>query len=198
MTSRPTSPAVRFVDPARERVGDDDVAGAARLITAHQERVTRLVTRLLGWRSDIDDVVQDVFVSAIEALPRFRGDADLSTWLFRIAVNRCRGERRRWLRLRFWTGGDLVAVQHRQDAGPSDRPRDAAAVLVASETGAAVRAAVQALPSRDREVIVLRYLEGLSIAAIAEIVGARLNAVEARLSRARRKLAGPLKELLES
>jgi RNA polymerase sigma-70 factor (ECF subfamily) len=156
----------------------------SQLVAQHQDQVTALVWRLLGWHADeVQDVVQDVFLAALQSLPRFRGEARPATWLYRIAVNECRRHRRRRiLRLRLW--------QRRE-------PRDAATShpVADTETHAQVRRAVAALAPPYREVVVLRYLEGLPIEEIAAIVGHSPNAVEVRLHRARealRETLGPL------
>ena len=148
--------------------------------------VARLVGRLLGWRRDVDDLVQDVFVSALSAWPRFRGDCTARTWLTRIAVNKCRSHmRRRWLRDRLF-----AAWQARRE--PADA--DVANVADNVETTEQVGRAVGRLRQRDREVIVLHYLEQLSVIDIAGALKISHNAVEVRLSRARQRL----KEILKS
>ena len=87
----------------REGPGRDDVSAFGGLIAEHERCVAGLAYRLLGWRADVEDVVQDVFVAALENLPRFRGECRLATWLYRITVNQCRRQRRkRLLRHKFW------------------------------------------------------------------------------------------------
>ncbi len=165
-------------------VRGDPVAFVA-LVAQHGPHVAGLARRLLGWPPEVDDVVQDVFLSAWRGLPEFRGQCAVSTWLFRITVNACRRQRRRrFLRLLPWHGRRNVA-----------EPAEAAAQQ--SETGARVRAAVRALPPRYREVVVLHYLENLSRAEIGEILGLKPNAVDVRLNRARRRLRERLSGLLE-
>ena len=72
------------------------------LIEAQQETITRLVYRLLGWRKEeVEDVVQEVFLSAWQHWGRFRGECEVGTWLIRIAVNKCRSwHRKRFLRIK--------------------------------------------------------------------------------------------------
>jgi RNA polymerase sigma factor (sigma-70 family) len=157
------------------------------LVAAHQAHVTRLAHRLLAWRSgiDLEDVVQEVFLAAFIHRSRFRGRASLSTWLTAITINRCRSHQRRW---RLWW--KWVARQPKAD--PASRAPPLEQGLDAKERGAKVRAAVQRLPPRDREVIVLRYFEGLSPPDIATLTRQSKNAVEVRLHRARGKLAEAL------
>ncbi len=159
-----------------------EVAEVDAFVRTHQQRVAHLAQRLLGWGHDVEDVVQEVFVSVLQHIPRFRGESRLSTWLYRITVNECRRQqRRRRLRLRFWERESVRVAEPQHD----DR----------RERHARVRDAVAGLPVRDREVVVLRYLEELSIPEMSEILGLARNAVEVRLTRARQRLRGPLAEL---
>jgi RNA polymerase sigma-70 factor (ECF subfamily) len=160
-----------------------DAPGAFEaVVAAHQERVTRLAHRLLGWRSgaDVEDVVQDVFFAALRHRRRFRGHASLGTWLSAITVNCCRTHQRRQQLRR------LLLLRRRQEA-EADPP--ASEAVASDDTAWRVRQAVQALPPRDREVVVLRYFEQLDAAGIASATGLSRNAVEVRLHRARARLA---------
>ncbi len=161
-----------------------DRAAFAQLVQTHQQRVTSLAWRLLGWGGDIQDAVQDVFLTALRKLPEFRGDCQLSTWLFRITVNRCRRRRRR-----------LGHVHWPADDGPvATTPTGD---LQQRETCAEVRSAIGRLKVGLREVVVLRYLHDLPIDEIGMILGLSRTAVEVRLSRARQRLRELLVELLE-
>jgi len=158
------------------------------LVAAEQTRVTRLAYRLLGWRQDVDDVVQDVFVAVLRSLPKFRGESDVSTWVTRITINTCRTHlRRRVLRLRVF-----------RDAPPEPPPappNDLA--LLDRERFDHVRRAISRLPVKYREVVVLRYLDELPVARIADVLNLSKPAVEVRLNRARKRLRESLAGLLE-
>lgn len=156
------------------------------IVAQSEQQITRLAHRLLGWRGDVEDVVQDVFLKVLESRPKFRGDARLETWLYRITVNRCRQEfRKRLLRLRFWRS-------------PDPEPTAAApATLNDPELHARVRAAVASMPRTDREVIILRYLEELPLPDIGMILGLSREALDTRLSRARRRLKDVLATWVE-
>ena len=167
------------------RFARGDPAAFPALVARHQEQVTRLAYRLLGWNADIEDVVQDVFVAVLQSLAKFRGESRFATWLYRIAVNQCRRHQRRWLPR--WHTAPPAASDHRS---PDTR-------LAADETHARVRRVVAALPARDREVIVLRYLEGLEIDEMSAILGRGPNTVEVRLARARARLRADLKDLVD-
>ena len=158
------------------------------LVAAHQPRVTRLAYRLLGWRGDVDDLVQDVFLAALTHRRRFRNEASIATWLTAITLNKCRSHQRRRQLWRRIFGSDRDATLATA-TGPSVEHG-----IASAETSARVRSAVQALSQKDREVIVLRYFENLSASAIGTMTGQSTNAIEVRLHRARAKLAGALRE----
>ena len=159
-----------------------------RLVADHQPRVARLAQRLLGWKSDdVDDVVQEVFVSAWKALPQFRGDSSISTWLFRLTLNECRRQRRRRImRLgflkRFATDRPQV-----QESDPLDQ----------DERLAIVRQAIARLPLKYRQIIVLRYLEELDVPEMMRVLNLSRSAIDVRLHRAREMLAHSLGKLVE-
>lgn len=158
-----------------------------RLVATHRDRVARLVYRLLGWSGDVDDVVQDVFLAALRGFGAFRGEAEVATWLTAITVNRCRTHRRKlWLR-----GKWFANVLKGGDAIPDSRQATDLDVC------ARVRQAVQALPARYREVVVLRYLEDMPVARIGEVLGLSPNGVGVRLHRARAQIKLVLGELPE-
>lgn len=159
------------------------------LLDRYHDEIARLVYRLLGWDSEAEDVVQEVFLAAWRALPRFRGQAGLSTWLRRIAVNKCREWKRRWRVRGRWRRH--VRQSHTE---PLDRSAEDAALD--GEKFEQVRAAVRALPHGDREVIVLHYLEQRSVDQVAAELGLRRNTVEVRLHRARGRLKPLLKAMM--
>lgn len=167
-----------------------DESALLELVREHQDSVMRLAGRLLGWRSDPDDVVQEVFLAAWEKLAEFRGEARIATWLYTVTVNACRRHQRR--RLSQWNL--LERLRNRQPQRSSTAPTSR---LDDQEVGEQVRRAIRTLPARYREVVVLRYLEDLPIAAIAAIVGVQPNTVETRLSRARKRLQSSLSHFAE-
>lgn len=181
LPTQPLPPADRELV---ERFAHDAPGAFEAVVAAHEARVTRLAHRLLGWasRGDVDDVVQDVFFAAYQHRTRFAARASLGTWLTAITVNRCRSHQRRQ-RVR------RLLFRRRASEAPPPAAPPASHESASVETSAKVRAAVQALPPRDREVIVLRYFEHLDAAEIARATGLSRNAVEVRLHRARARLA---------
>jgi RNA polymerase sigma-70 factor (ECF subfamily) len=166
--------------------GDDSAFDG--IVARHSAEVAALANRLLGWPQDVDDVVQDIFVAAFTGLRTFRGASRLRTWLFTITLNTCRSHRhRRRHRLRLITTDGPEPVCN--DSGEK--------TAMDAETFAEVRRAVQALPPKYREVIVLRYLQALDASEIAGLLGIRVNAVQVRLNRARKRLKEQLGDLIE-
>ncbi len=172
----------------RFRRGDDSAFDG--IVERHSAAVAALANRLLGWPGDVDDVVQDVFVAAFVHLKEFRGECRLRTWLFTITVNTCRSHRLRWRRRRLW-------VRKLDDPEAAGQDQGAEQPAMDKETFARVRRAVQALPRKYREVVVLRYLQGLEPDEIGELLGVKANAVQVRLNRARTRLKERLGDLLE-
>src|ERR1044071_3777496 len=137
-----------------------NAAALQSLIEQHRPSIARLARRLLAWPDDVDDVVQDVFVTLIEQAGRFRGQSSVRTWLTSITLNRCRTLRRRWhLGPR---ASRAAAMQPRHFDSPDQS-------LGVHEERLGVRRAMSRLHARDREVLVLHYLEELSLDRMAEL-----------------------------
>ena len=165
--------------------GDD--AAFEEVVAEHEKWVRGLAYRLMGWDGDAEDVVQEVFLAVLKGGKRFRGQSSVKTWLTTITVNKCRTYRRRQaVKSRVW---DMLRLTTREGAAEG-----AAAAVVRGEEYEQVQQAVGELAVRLREVVVLRYLQEMSIAEVAKVLGISVNAVNARLSRAR----GELKERLKN
>jgi RNA polymerase sigma-70 factor (ECF subfamily) len=176
-----------------ERQGLKQVADDSefeRMVARHCDEVRRLAFRLLGWRGDGEDVVQEVFLAAWAAWRRYPGEDAAGLWLKRIAVNKCRSRMRRdavGARWRAW----LMATRPEE---PSAAAEDS---LEQEERAARVRRAIDSLPPRYREMTILYYLEQMSLEEIAQVTGRRRNTIEVQLHRARRILETALKGLVE-
>jgi RNA polymerase sigma-70 factor (ECF subfamily) len=163
-----------------------DAKAFEQLVALYQPRVARLAQRLLGWNGDIDDVVQDVFLTAWNKAGSFRRESSLWTWLTVITLNQCRSRIRRRTLLR-----RLPFRLVRRDAHP---PADRGAIQ--EETGKRVREAVTSLKPAERELIVLHYLENRSADELATLLGVSKNTLDVRLHRARQKLKATLADLI--
>jgi RNA polymerase sigma-70 factor, ECF subfamily len=176
--------------PAPRRAVNASAEPFEALVARHETRVRRLAHRLLGWRdADVDDVVQDVFLAALDRLDRFRGEASVATWLTRVTINACRTrQRKRWISLKW--------LRLHRPARFSEEGSDFTANR--DDTSSRVRRAILELSPRDREVIVLHHLEGMAARQIAELMGDRLNSVQVRLHRARQRLKTGLADLVDT
>lgn len=171
---------------ARLRRGDSDAFEL--LVHTHQDRLYDFCVRMVGDREEAHDLVQEIFVSVHQNVRRFREDAKLSTWLFRITKNHCIN-RLKYLNRRgrgrsdeydettalFTEGGGTVP-------GPD-------AALESSRERARVQWAISQLEPDARMLVALRDIEGLSYDEIIDITELPEGTVKSRLHRAREKLA---------
>ncbi|MEL7482228.1 MAG: RNA polymerase sigma factor [Pseudomonadota bacterium] len=158
-----------------------DPAAVRSIVTAHTGRIYALAYRLLASQEDAEDVVQDTFVRAWTSLSNWRGDARLSTWLHRVALNLCRDRQRKHR--------ETVMAEPPDMTDPAPLP-DAA--LSQQQTAARVQTALAALPDRQREALTLCALEGYSNREAADILDVSVDALESLLSRGRRGLKAQL------
>jgi RNA polymerase sigma-70 factor (ECF subfamily) len=170
------------------RFADGDLRAFDEIVRRHQGRVSALARRLLGWPDEADDVAQDVFVAAFRHLAGFHGQSSLATWLAAITINECR---RRWRRRKVHQA--FQRLWRRSEPVPAAGPQR----LIADETSQRVRAAVRGLAAKYREVVVLRYLEEMSMDEIGRLLGITRNSAEVRLHRARIQLRQSLDGLME-
>lgn len=152
------------------------------LYRTHVRDVARWAERLAGPGFDLPDLVHEVFEIAQRRLPSFRGDSSLATWLFGITEKVVR-HRRRKDRLRHWLAGSATDVA-RQQAWPGPNPHEQ---LEGKERSARVYRALDRLPERDRQILILFELEELSGEQIASLLGIKVGNVWVRMHRARNR-----------
>ncbi len=171
---------------ARAQKGDR--AAFAALLREHQDEVYTLARRLVGDSHLASDVAQEALIRAWRALPKFRGDAKLSTWLYRITANTAWTHKKRASRLQGASIDD-----HADVAAPvgADHPEIAGEII---ELRSRLRQALDRLPDSQREVVVLKDVYGWSHAEIAESLDISVTAAKVRLHRARARLARDLEE----
>jgi RNA polymerase sigma-70 factor (ECF subfamily) len=175
-------------DDLISRAATGDRAAFRTIYERHRENVARLVYRMLGPRSDIDDVIQEVFFQVFRSLKDFRGQSKFSTWLHRVTVNVVLMHRRS-ARSRpvFADEPPSDALLHASDLAPDDD----------AERRERVRAfgrLLDRLADKKRIVFVLHELEGIAPSEIAKIVGAPVLTVRTRLFYARREIETMLPE----
>jgi RNA polymerase sigma-70 factor (ECF subfamily) len=168
------------------RSGDRDAFRA--LYDVYKDRVYSIAVYFFhGDAVAASDVTQQVFLKLMMSMGQFRGDAEFSTWLYRLVVNTCMDAARR-------RKSDAVISKQphllETFAGPASQEDDYARAQMASS----VRAAVSALPPKLRIAVLLRYFEDLSYEQMASALHCSMGTVASRLSRGHRMLAERLKE----
>jgi len=172
----------------RARNGDQEAFRG--IVESHSRPLFRAAYRVLGDAGAAEDAVQEAFLRAWRALSRFDEKAELSTWLYRIAINAAvdvRRERKRHGSMDAQLPEDLDG----QLAAKSDEP-DAHRHAVSRDAVRRAREAIDGLPEAERVAILLRHFEGRSIAEIAAALGGGESAAKQAVFRAVRKLRAVL------
>jgi RNA polymerase sigma-70 factor (ECF subfamily) len=168
-----------------------DKRSCEQLVRQYSGMMLAVARRLLRNEDDARDAVQDAFLNAFRALPGFRGEARLATWLRRIVINAALMKLRAAKR-RSEVNIDCLLAQF-DEQGQHARPArslllSTQALFPSQETRVHVRACVERLPAAYRTVLILRHIEDLDTAKVAEILGITANAVMLRLHRARQAM----------
>ena len=165
-----------------------DRAAIEELLARYEPNIYRFGLRMCGNEDAAREVLQETLLAAFRYLPGFRGDAALSTWLYQIARSFCIKERR----------GQHPTLSLDDDGAPQlvDPAPQPDARAHAREIGEALSRAIAVLPPEQREVLILRDVEGLSAEEAAEVVGIEVGALKSRLHRARMALRTELAGIL--
>jgi RNA polymerase sigma-70 factor (ECF subfamily) len=187
------------------RLEDDDLAKQARdglrfafasLVERYQGRVYRLALRMTRSHSDAEDIVQETFLRAHQAIRFFRGDSQFGTWLYRIAVNEVLMRRRAAARRPTQFIDDAIPRYADVGSGAVGGTKSQVDELIERrQLIERVHDALDALDDAHRTALVLRDLEELSTEEVAEIVAASPEVVRQRAHRARLKLREALAQV---
>lgn len=191
----------RSEDQFLERLKRGDAAAFEQLVAERTGDIYGLLFRLTGDAEEARDLAQETFLRAFQAIEKFRGDADLKTWLYRIAINQARNRWRWWRRRRRDVTVSLDATvgereqaiaTHLEDANASDPEQE----TLARERQNQLREALQEVRSAYREAVVLRDIEGLTYEEIAATLQINIGTVKSRLARGRLELRRKLESSL--
>jgi RNA polymerase sigma-70 factor, ECF subfamily len=181
------------------RFRDGDRAAYAEIVRRYQDRVFTLCLRWMGDRELAEDVAQDVFLALFKSLPSFRGESQLSTWIFRVVINHCKN--RKLYRKRRHSDqhesldgerdDELPARQIASEGPGTDAP------LRAAQAESMLQAGLDALDEDQRHIIVLRDVQDQSYEEISDLLGLPRGTVKSRLHRARAELAAILSRKLK-
>jgi RNA polymerase sigma-70 factor (ECF subfamily) len=149
---------------------------------------------MVGDRTEAEDLAQETFVAAFKALPTFRAESKFSTWLYRIAANKCKD----WLRVirPGQSVHDVDVEDVLDDRAVEDRTPER--LLSQQQVAAQLDRAIQRLPPLYREAFVLKHVEGLSYEEMQEILNVHADTLKMRVYKGRLQLSRELAELKEA
>lgn len=176
-----------------ERLKQGDASAFEVLIADRSGEVYGLLYRLTENAEEARDLTQETFLRAFQSISQFRGDSDLRTWIYRIAINQARNRWRWWRRRRrdVTVSLDTTDIQGNQplvETLRAERERSPEQETLARERERVLRKALQGLSNSYREAVILRDIEGFTYEEIAETLGINVGTVKSRLARGRQEL----------
>jgi RNA polymerase sigma-70 factor (ECF subfamily) len=176
-----------------ERARGGDREAFSVLVSRHASAILSAAWRIVGERAEAEDVAQETFLAAFRGLAGFRADARFATWLYRIAVNKCRD------RLRARAARPEVEPTRGDADGPAPEPvgetvehRSPEDVLLERQRASSLERAIHRLPELYREAFVLRHVEGLSYDDMSQALGVDGSTLRMRVYKARAQLSREL------
>ena len=175
-----------------ERAREGDGAAFRALVERYMKKVHAVALDMTGDHHVAEDISQDVFLKAYGALPRFRGRASVSTWLYRMTVNACidRSRKKAWKAMK--PKGIVIdedIQQHRQSRNTLSQPEHAMERALMQQH---IRRALDGLTERERAIFVLRHYHALPLKEIADCLNVTEGTVKSTLFRAIKRLQGML------
>jgi RNA polymerase sigma-70 factor (ECF subfamily) len=167
------------------RAAGGDPTAFQLLVERHRSMVYRVAYQFAGNHHDAEDIAQDVFIKVYRSLDRFRQDAQLTSWLYRIAMNACIDHRRRQSPAASAPFGE--EAEHKLNNTPEETPGPEQKAY-ATELGGVLEAEVGRLPPGQRIVFVMRHHQGLKLCEIAEALGLAEGTVKRQLHAAVHRL----------
>jgi RNA polymerase sigma-70 factor, ECF subfamily len=189
-------------DQFLEKLRRGDAMAYERLVAEHSGDVYALLHRLTADVEEARDLTQETFLRAYQSIDRFRGDASLKTWIYRIAINQARNRWRWWRRRKREVTVSLDATDNHREQPPlaatlaSKNSPSPEQETLAHEREGHLREALDGLRHSYREAVILRDVEGFSYEEIAQMLQISIGTVKSRISRGRvelrRQLEGSL------
>lgn len=171
-----------------------DQAAFQRLVAAYSEKIYRLSLSILQHQEDAEDVTQDVFTTVYSSIAQFKQDAQLSTWMYRITVNKCQELIRRKSRKKRF--GFMTSLDQLESTKTSDFMHPGVE-LENKERAAILFNAINRLPENQRLAFTMHKLEGIPYDEIAQILNVTLASIESLLYRAKQQLKQSLSDYYE-
>lgn len=173
-----------------EKASGGDASAFNRLMANHEKRMYAVALRMFANREDAQDCLQEAMLRVYRSIGSFKGQSSFSTWLYRITMNTCLDELRR-KKNKQNTSLDNLLEQGWSPADESVAPEQHA---LQSEFRHELQLAIRELPEDMRSAVVLRDVQGFAYDEIAQVLNVNVGTVKSRISRAREKLRGKLRE----
>ncbi|MFQ6091066.1 MAG: RNA polymerase sigma factor [bacterium] len=170
-----------------ERLKAGEAAAFRELVERYKKRAYYIALDLMGNHEDAEDISQEAFIKVYQSIGSFRGDAQFSSWLYRILVNLCMSEKRKKTSKNIEYYGDSIPeeIHHVDDSDSQDHPE---AVVRSRRIQEHIREALEKLPPKQKAVFVLRHYQQLPIKEIARVMKLSEGTVKSHLFRTVRKL----------
>jgi RNA polymerase sigma-70 factor (ECF subfamily) len=198
VAARPAGERLRSDAAFVERLKNGDSLAYDILVTRYSGQIYGLLFRLTQDAEEAADLTQDTFLQVLRSIRKFRGDSELKTWLFRIAINESRNRFRWWKRRKRESTVSLDA-QPAHDGLPlnetlADNSEDPERALIRRQERERIERALNDLPLPFREAVVLCDVEGQSYQEIATILGINIGTVKSRIARGREEMRKKLSD----
>ncbi|MFK7733442.1 MAG: RNA polymerase sigma factor RpoE [Pseudomonadales bacterium] len=178
-----------------QRVKKGDKRAFDLLVVKYQHKILALVARYVRDSGDVQDVTQEAFIKAYRALPKFRGDSQFYTWLYRIAINTAKNHLMAKGRRPPGSDIDVQDAEYFESAGQLKVIENPENQLFGTELKEIVNKAISQLPEDLRTAVTLREFDGLSYEDIADIMDCPVGTVRSRIFRAREAIDKQLEPL---
>jgi RNA polymerase sigma-70 factor (ECF subfamily) len=178
------------------RVQQGDKSAFDLLVLKYQHKLANLVTPYVRDSDEVLDVVQETFIKAYKALPRFRGDSAFYTWLYRIAVNTAKNYLTAQSRRPPRSDIDVQDAEYYEGTSSLKDNATPEAILMKREIKATIEKVISDLPEDLKVAITLREYEGMSYDEISEIMDCPVGTVRSRIFRAREAIDSEIKPLI--
>lgn len=167
-----------------------DIDAFDRLFYKYRDKIYRTAFRMINDQEDALDLTQEIFLRAYKNINKYNYKSQFSTWLYKLAINVCIDELRKHKK-----SNEVLTDEIPDNRRYSDTPED---IVISEEQGSLVWKALDILKEKDRSIIVLREMEGLSYEEIANILGCSMGRVKSRLHESRKKLRKALEKMSNS
>lgn len=171
-------------------IRENDPEKYAEIIGRYQGKLFAYLYRLIGGKEEAEDLLQDVFIKAFRNLESYDSNRKFSSWIYRIAHNEAVNHIKRKSLKRFISIDNITSSKDKLESSSTED--DAQTSWIRKETSKEVEDAIQKLPFKYRQVLVLRYYSDKSYEEISEILGKPINTVGTLIKRAKNKLSEEL------